>query len=58
MLILTRKTEERIRIGDDIWITVVKIAGGKVRLGIDAPSGVSVKREEIIETETIIRESS
>jgi len=47
MLVLTRKTDERIRIGDDITITIVKIEPGKVRVGIEAPADVAVHRQEI-----------
>lgn len=48
MLVLTRHPGERIRIGDDIWITVIDIHYGKVRLGIDAPATVEIMREELI----------
>lgn len=47
MLVLSRKCEESIEIGDDIVITVVGIHGDKVRLGITAPADVPVHREEI-----------
>mgnify|MGYP000896337763 CR=1 FL=1 len=47
MLVLSRKKNERIRIGDDIYITVVEIRGDKCRLGIDAPKEVAVHREEV-----------
>lgn len=47
MLILSRKTNERIMIGDDITIVVNRIQGDQVRIGIDAPSGVPVHRQEI-----------
>lgn len=47
MLVLQRNLNERIIIGDDIVITVVEILGGSVRLGIEAPRGVAVDREEI-----------
>lgn len=47
MLVLARMTDERIVIGDDIVITVVRIANDRVRLGIDAPAHVSVHREEV-----------
>ena len=47
MLVLSRKKEEQIRIGDDIKILVVEIRGDKVRLGIDAPRHIDVHREEI-----------
>jgi len=47
MLVLTRKAGERLLIGDDIEITVVRIAGGGVRLGIDAPREMTVYRREV-----------
>jgi carbon storage regulator len=47
MLVLTRKQGERIRIGDDITITVVRTKGKAVRLGIQAPAHVPVLRGEI-----------
>ncbi|MGB9689428.1 carbon storage regulator CsrA [Thermogutta sp.] len=48
MLVLSRKCNEQIVIGDDIIITVVAIKGGTVRLGIEAPPHVSVHREEVL----------
>jgi carbon storage regulator len=47
MLILTRKAGETIVIGDDIEISVVAIAGGKVRIGVRAPKDVTVHRKEV-----------
>ena len=47
MLVLSRNTSERIMIGDDIILTIVSVRGDKVRVGIDAPQGVPVHREEI-----------
>ena len=47
MLILTRKTGERVRIGEDIVITVFGVNGNQVRLGVDAPRHIEVHREEI-----------
>jgi carbon storage regulator len=47
MLVLSRKPNERIRIGDSIVLTVVKIHGGSVRLGIEAPPEVDVLRDEL-----------
>jgi carbon storage regulator len=49
MLILTRKEQERIVIRDDVVITVTKVQGDKVRLGIEAPEEVSVHRWEVYE---------
>jgi carbon storage regulator len=47
MLVLSRKKNEKITIGDNITITVVDIRGGKVRLGFDAPREIPVHREEV-----------
>lgn len=47
MLVLTRKIGEQIRVGDDIVVTLVRIQGDKVRLGIDAPRDVPIHREEV-----------
>ena len=47
MLVLSRKENESIRIGDNIEIVVVGIRGDKVRLGIEAPKNVSVHRLEV-----------
>ena len=47
MLVLSRKESERIKLGDSIVITVIRVSGDKVRLGIEAPSDVLVLREEL-----------
>ena len=47
MLVLSRKKDEKIIIGDNIAIMIVDIQGDKVRLGIEAPREVSVHREEV-----------
>jgi carbon storage regulator len=47
MLILTRRVGETVMIGEDIAITVLRVKGNQVRLGVDAPKTVSVQREEI-----------
>jgi carbon storage regulator len=47
MLVLSRKLGEKIVIGDDIVITVVKIDRNQIRIGIEAPHDVPVYREEI-----------
>ena len=49
MLVLSRKKDESIIIGDHITITVVEIRGDKVRLGIEAPKDISVHRREVYE---------
>ena len=47
MLVLTRKTNQSIMIGDDIEVSVLSIAGEKVRIGIQAPRDVPVYRKEV-----------
>ncbi len=47
MLVLSRRTEERIKINDDITLVVVEILDDKVRLGIEAPKDVTVHRQEV-----------
>lgn len=48
MLVLSRKKEEEIRIGDEITIKVLSIKGGIVRLGLDAPKHVPIIRSELL----------
>lgn len=47
MLVLSRKKDEKIVIGDNITLMVIEIRGDKVRLGIDAPQDVAVDRQEV-----------
>ena len=47
MLVLTRRVEEGIVIGDDVRVRVLEIKGHQVKLGIDAPRSTGVYREEI-----------
>ncbi len=47
MLVLSRKVGEKILIGGDISVTVVRVSGGGVRIGIEAPSEMAVVREEL-----------
>ena len=49
MLVLTRKVDERIVIGDDMQVTVLEIRGGKVKLGFECDGKVSVHRLEVYE---------
>jgi len=51
MLVLTRKKQERIQIGDSVTITVVRIKGNTVRVGIEAPKEVRVVRGELVAQE-------
>lgn len=47
MLVLSRRQSERIRLGDSIVVTIVRVSGDKVRLGIEAPPDVLVLRDEL-----------
>ena len=47
MLVLSRRADESLYIGDDIKITVLDIRGGQVRIGITAPHNIQVHREEV-----------
>jgi carbon storage regulator len=47
MLILSRKAGERVLIGDSIWLTIVRVDGNQVRVGIEAPRSIPVLRQEL-----------
>ena len=47
MLILTRRVGETVMIGEDVTVTVLRVKGNQVRLGVNAPKSISVQREEI-----------
>jgi len=47
MLVLTRKLDETIVIGEDVNVRVIKLQGNRVRLGIEAPEDVNVRRGEL-----------
>lgn len=47
MLILTRRTSESIKIGDEIEVVVLGVKGTQVRLGINAPKSIAVHRQEV-----------
>jgi carbon storage regulator len=47
MLVLSRKDGERIRIGDAIVLTVIRVRGGHVRIGIEAPRNTHIRRDEL-----------
>ena len=49
MLILSRRVGECVKIGDDVSITVLRVKGNQVRLGVNAPKNVAVQRDEISE---------
>lgn len=47
MLVLSRKTQQGIWIGDDVFVRVLSIGHGRVKLGIEAPADVHIDREEL-----------
>ncbi|GAB6393004.1 MAG: carbon storage regulator CsrA [Treponematales bacterium] len=49
MLILSRKVNERIMIGNDVAVSIIDIRGDQVRLGVDAPKNVKVFRQEVFD---------
>ena len=49
MLILSRKINEKIMIGDDVSISIIEIRGDQVRIGVDAPKSVKVFRQEVFD---------
>lgn len=53
MLVLSRKESERITLGDSIVLTIVKISGDRVRLGIEAPSDLVILRTELETTNKV-----
>lgn len=48
MLVLTRRKNEKIHIGDDITVTIAEIQKGRVKVGIDAPKDMAIVREELL----------
>ena len=56
MLVLSRRESERIRLGDSITVTVVRLGRDKVRLGIEAPSDVIVLREELDPHDAVVQQ--
>ncbi len=48
MLVLSRKALQQIRIGEDIRLTIVKVDRNQVRIGIEAPAGIPILREELV----------
>lgn len=48
MLVLGRKEQERILIGNDIVITIVRVKGSRVQVGIEAPKAIAVVRDEVV----------
>ena len=49
MLILSRKVDQKIKIGDDITLTIIEVREGQVKIGVEAPKHVKVFRQEIFE---------
>ncbi|MGN0728782.1 carbon storage regulator CsrA [Treponema sp.] len=49
MLILSRKIDQRIRIGDDIVLTIIDVKGDQVKIGVEAPGNVKVYRQEVFD---------
>jgi carbon storage regulator len=47
MLVLSRRESERIKLGNSITLTVIRVSGDRVRLGIEAPADIVVLREEL-----------
>lgn len=58
MLVVTRKTDESLRISDNIEITVLEISKDRVKLGISAPKDIKIIRNELIDAQNANRESS
>ena len=50
MLVLSRKESERVKLGDSIVLTIVRVSGDRVRLGIEAPENMVILREELDES--------
>ena len=49
MLVLTRRIGQQVQLGNDIRLTVVRISDGSVRIGIEAPTSMSVMRQELLD---------
>ncbi len=50
MLILSRKVDEKIKIGSDITLTIIEVHGDMVKIGVDAPKDIKVFRQEVFES--------
>jgi carbon storage regulator len=57
MLVLSRKRNERVHIGNNVYVTVIEIRGDKVRLGFEAPDGIPIHRGEVAEAILLSGES-
>lgn len=49
MLILSRKVDEKIKIGDDITLTIIEVHGDMVKIGVEAPKNIKVFRQEVFD---------
>jgi carbon storage regulator CsrA len=49
MLVLSRRVEEGFKIGDHVYVKVLEVTRGRVKLGIDAPASVAVVRDELVD---------
>ncbi|HPE79639.1 MAG: carbon storage regulator CsrA [Chromatiaceae bacterium] len=54
MLILTRRVDESLLIGDSIEVVVLEVSGGQVRLGVQAPTEVKVLRDELLDDDEVV----
>ena len=57
MLVLSRRLGQRFQIGEDVRITIVKVDRNSVRIGIEAPADVMIRREEILEEDEVPQNS-
>ncbi len=57
MLVLSRKSGQRIVIGDDVVVTILKVRGNQVRIGIEAPESVAIRRDELAELALAVDDS-
>jgi carbon storage regulator CsrA len=57
MLVLSRKANQGIWIGDNIFVTILRIEGGRVKIGIEAPADVRVDRDEVRTADTAVTSS-
>lgn len=57
MLVLTRKTHEKIQIGSDITVTIVRVKGGAVSVGVEAPVHIVVLRDELVQRDATAAQS-